>query len=130
VVTGQELACYRGQKGWVWGVAFSADGRRLYSGAADQTIWVRDAASGACLEVLAGLHDLTALAGDPGRYPWRAAADERETVLRSAADDGEAAWSAGVLKRLASHPGGHAWAGAYRHHLYLFTLEPCGNFQR
>jgi WD40 repeat protein len=123
VVTGEELALYPGHKGWVWGVAFSADGRRLYSGAADQTIWVRDVASGACLEVLEGLHDLAALAAEHGRYPWLAAAAERETVLRSAADGGEAAWFAGVLKRLATHPGGHTWAGAYRNHLYLFTLE-------
>jgi WD40 repeat protein len=129
VGSGEELALYRGHKGWVWSVAFSADGRRLYSGAADQTIWVRDLESGACLEVLQGLHDVAALAAGPERYPWRATAGERETVLRSAAEGGEAAWFAGVVKRLATRPGGHTWAGAYRNHLYLFTLEPGGSFQ-
>jgi hypothetical protein len=52
--SGQELLTLTGHTGWVWGVAYSLDGRHLASGSYDQTVKIWDTASGQELLTLTG----------------------------------------------------------------------------
>jgi hypothetical protein len=44
-------------------------------------------------------------------------------VIHSTALGKPVAWLPAVLNRVVADPAGRTWAGVYRSHLYLFTLE-------
>jgi WD40 repeat protein len=112
-----------GHQGEVHGVAFSADGTRLVSRGQDDTtrVWEKD--SGACLEVMTGAGEVTAIAAGASRCPWWAFVRQGETAVESAATRTPVAWYPTVVRALATHPGGRLWVGGYTDHLCLLVLE-------
>jgi WD40 repeat protein len=116
---GDQLLCLRGHEGWVEAVAF-APGGRPPTAPLDEPARVRDAVSGACLEVLQGSTDVAAATS---RSPWRAVSGPLETVIESAVGLEPVAWFPTPLSFLTTHPSGRTWAGAAGRHLCLFTLE-------
>jgi WD40 repeat protein len=121
--SGRELACLRGHEGWVSSVAFDPQSGRIVSGSDDKTVRIWDAASGACLEVIPGRGDVSAIAEGATAYPWRALCRGQETLIERASDGQPVAWFPAVLKNIATHPSGRVWAGSVGNHLYLIRLE-------
>lgn len=103
-------------------LGFTPDGRRLYCGSTDRRLHIWDLETQEWSEVGEGLYDVAALASGEARRGLRTVARERETVVLDDAG-AEIAWLSASLKWLATHPGGDAWAGTFRSHLYLFRLE-------
>jgi WD40 repeat protein len=119
--TGRERACLRGHQDRVWRVAFSADGNRLLSTAADGSECTWSAVNGKCLETRnAG----EALTSDPPT-PLRAKVDRLETTVETAAGVA-VAWFPATPAALQVHPSGLIWAGASGNHLLVFLLEGTG----
>jgi len=108
---------------WVESVALSADGTTIVSGFQDKTVWVWDAASGECREVIQGTGDVDAIAAGPSRFPFRALCRGLETVIEDAAAGAPVAWFPVPLEHIATSPDGHAWVGTKKNHLYIITLE-------
>jgi WD40 repeat protein len=104
-------------------VAFEPHGGRIVSGSDDKTVRVWDAASGACLEVIPGEGDVSAIAAGAVAYPWRAVSRGQETVIERANDGQAVAWFPAALEHIATHPSGRVWAGSVGNHLYLIRLE-------
>jgi WD40 repeat protein len=120
--TGAELLRLDGHPGEAERLAVSPDDTRLVSQSVDPEVRVWDVAGGGCVQVIPGSGDVTAIAGGPGRFPWRAVARGLEMVVESA--DGRAvAWFPDVLLALVTHPSGRAWAARSDSHVYLITLE-------
>jgi WD40 repeat protein/serine/threonine protein kinase len=88
VATGAEaIPPLTGHKSWVGSLVFSADGKKLFSCSADQTIRVWDLAGRKCLDVLRGHH----------LEVWRLALSQNEKTLFSGSKDGEVcAWDVSV----------------------------------
>lgn len=81
-----------------------------------------DAATGACLEVITGTTDITAMVGGAEVYPWRAVAERLFTRIERPSD-GAVAWYATSLDLIATHSAGRMWAGSLVSELHLITLE-------
>jgi hypothetical protein len=84
---------------------------------------VRDARSGACLEVIRGHGDVAAIAAGVVRCPWRALARDQATVVQDAATGNVVARFSEPLSRIVTHPSGQSWAGGMGSYLCLLGLE-------
>src|SRR5262249_47789486 len=80
--SGEELLTLKGHSSWVWSLAFSPDGKRLYSGSRDRTVrvWRADPPAAAPMPEAPGL-SLDPARGWPrrgstrGRSPWGEGSD-------------------------------------------------------
>jgi WD40 repeat protein len=120
---GAELLCLCGHEGSVWSVSFSPDGSQIASGSMDSTVRVWEARTGACLRVIRVPKDETEVDVKEPAYPWRAAAQWPETVIKAVATRQPLAWFPEAVSDLATHPSGRTWAGGVGDYLCLFTLE-------
>jgi WD40 repeat protein len=108
--TGTELACLRGHNAGVGSVAFDPTGRRLAS-ESSWSVRVWDAATGDCLEVVAGSRDVAAIAAGADDYPWRTVARHPDVVIENVAQTVEAGWFPAFLPNAAAHPSARLWCG-------------------
>jgi WD40 repeat protein len=59
----------RGHTNWVWGVTFSADGRRVFSSGSDGTVKIWEAETGReVLSLLHGRDEITSMSLSPDGY--------------------------------------------------------------
>src|SRR5271157_288848 len=83
---------YRDLKAAGFHVWFDREGRRIVSGAADNTVRVWDVQGGACLEVIEGTGDVTTIAAAGTALLWRAVVREQETLIEPTAGGAQIAW--------------------------------------
>jgi WD40 repeat protein len=107
----------------VTSVSFTADGRRLSSESADNSVRLWDAVTGEGLKVLQGTIDPTGTGVSPVAFPWRAVVQGLETVVEDAHSSRAVAGLPVTLRDIVTHPSGRTWAGYLGNYLCLFTLE-------
>ena len=107
-------------------VAFSPDGRRVFSNSWDKTVRVWHASNGECLEVRnnAGKYKLQY----PNESAWRMLKDGMEAVITKSSDARIVARFPGssLMKLISPHPSGSMWAAVVGNHLQILALEGVG----
>jgi WD40 repeat protein len=123
--SGAELAVLSGPgypaRGGQEAVEFTPDGRRLVAAWSEATVRVWDTESWACVEGRTPLDAQDAQMGSAG--PWRAIADDFETVIESTSDRRPVAWFPVQLLQIKIHPSRFIWTGCAGKHLCLIKLE-------
>jgi WD40 repeat protein len=123
-VQGYDVIRLYGAK-WVDTVDFSPDGARIASCGfwRDPTVTVWETATGAMIERIAGLSDVTAIASGAMPFPFRLIVIVLgDTVIEHAGSGQAIAWLPGGLSQPATHPCGRLWAGG-SNYVGLFQLE-------
>jgi WD40 repeat protein len=105
------------------GLAFSPDGRFVASQSLRWTVRLWDVEKQECVRVVRGTADATAAATGWPAYPWWAVGQRWETRIEPSRGGPAAAWLAGTLHRLATHPSGRVWAATRANHVEVFALE-------
>ena len=119
---GAQLAVFTGHQWGVERVIYSPDGRRIASVSSDKTLlW--DAETFACLAIIPGKGDVTAVAAGAWLFPWRALVRGSETVIEDAVTSRVIARLPQALERIVSRPSSRQWAGFAGNHLYVIALE-------
>jgi len=119
----EELSALEGHDLEATCVAFAPDGRRIVSGARDNTLRVWDATSRESLKILSGDGALATLAPPPPCGPFRASVQGTETIIEDARAGRLAAWFSVPLRGLVGPLGHPAWAGVRGEHLSIIVLE-------
>jgi hypothetical protein len=113
----------RGHQDNIHSLSYSPDGRRIASASDDKTVRVWRAETFACLEVIPGTGDVTAIAAGARLFPWRALSRGLETVIEDAATGQVIARFPIVLGWIVTHPSSRQWAGSVGTHLHIIALE-------
>ncbi len=105
--------------GWVTGVAFSADGRRLASGNWDHAVEVWDVASG---------RSVGSIKGDIKHIQALAYSRDGSVVAAEAADDSVTLWNTATGKVLRKFPGNRSLLGLHSGWVYSIAFSPDGRW--
>lgn len=134
--SGTEMFCLLGHKDELLRIAFSTDGKRIVSvdgsldnsvgGSSDNVVRTWDTSNGACLEIIHGRGDVSAIARGLPQFPMRAVQCNSETVIQSAETREPFAWFPLMHEGIATHPSGRIWGAPAVNHVCLFTLERGG----
>jgi WD40 repeat protein len=81
--TGRELRVFQGHTHSIWGVSFSADGRRALSGSFDRSARVWDTATGRELAQFTAGDQVWAVAFSPDGHRVAAAGDDKDIIVWS-----------------------------------------------
>jgi WD40 repeat protein len=116
-------------KNSITALAFSPDGRALVTQSQSKRIRIWDLIHRACVSVVSGWADVTAIAAGNRTYLWRAVVVAPEIAVEHARTGMRVAWIPSRAHLLVTHPSEAIWALAVGTQIQLFALETAGERQ-